>query len=164
MNSNRWLQAVLVISLGLNILFVGVVLGRALGGPPPAAGKPIHLGMVMRHLDAPTREALRPQLLKLREEMLPLRKDMQRAQLKFRRLLMADNIDESALEEAQAQLAGASSALQSKMHEHMALTLKAVPPEQRQRVLQRLERRHDREDRRKARFHETSDGEPPPEP
>ena len=144
MNSNRWLTIALVLSLGVNILIFGVFIGRFLGGPPPGGHQPIHLGMVMRHLDEPTREKLKPQLLQLREDMQPLRHEMRDAQRNFTTLLMQEPIDQRKIANAQQRLADASSALQSKMHEHMALTLTAIPVEQRQHVLRRMERRERR--------------------
>lgn len=155
MNKTRWLTLALVISLGINLLIAGIVIGRIIAGPPAHMPGPIHLGMLMRHVEPETREKLAPEMRRLRDSVMPLRREMRDAQQAFTTVLMADEIDEEALASAQSRLADASATLQAQVHEQMAATMAAIPPEERRRILSEMQRRgerfRDRRDRHEKR-------------
>jgi uncharacterized membrane protein len=148
MNKSRILSISLVLSVTLNLLFVGAVVGRFMQGAP---SRPMssHLGGVLRDLDDEARDKIRPVLENQAETIKPLRREMRQAQRQFRKLLVEESFDEGALEESLSQLRHASEQYQSGMHHQMLLVLKDLEPEQRRRVARLLMRsRSEGKDRR----------------
>jgi uncharacterized membrane protein len=148
MNKSRILSISIVLSVTLNLLFVGAVVGRFMQGAP---SRPMssHLGGVLRDLDDEARDKIRPVLENQAETIRPLRREMRQAQRQFRKLLVEESFDEGALEESLSQLRHASEQYQSGMHHQMLLVLKDLEPEQRRRVARLLMRsRPEGKDRR----------------
>jgi Spy/CpxP family protein refolding chaperone len=99
-----------------------------------------HLGWVLHDLDEDARDKIRPVLENQAETIRPLRLEMRQAQKEFRKLLVQESFDESALEESLSQLRHASEEYQSGMHHQMLMVLKDLEPEQRRRVARFLMR------------------------
>jgi uncharacterized membrane protein len=128
----------LVLSVALNLLFIGVVAGRFMYGTPRPMSP--HLGWVLRDLDEEARDKLRPIIEDQARTIRPLRHEMREAQKEFRNLLVEDSFDENALQESLSHLRRASEEYQSGMHHQMLMVLKDLEPEQRRRVARFLMR------------------------
>ena len=138
MNRNRTIIIALVLSVSLNLLFVGAIIGRTMFRPHPG---PL-LGWVLRDLDVETRKKIQPGLEDRAKVIAPLRKEMHEARLEFRRLLNEQELDETALRKSLARLRSASEGFQSTMHHHMVLILRDLEPDQRRKVSRFLMRQH----------------------
>ena len=150
MNKSRIISISLVISVALNLLFVGAVVGRFMHGD---SQRPMssHLGWVLRDLDEKARDRIRPVLEDQAETIRPLRREMWQAQKEFRKLLVAESFDENALQESLSHLRHASEEYQSGMHHQMLMVLKDLEPDQRRRVARFLMRpRPEGRDRRQG--------------
>ncbi len=133
MNKN-WLTALLVVSVSINLLLVGVVMGRALFGPedrPP-------LDWAMTELSEDTRQSLKQQMRKHRHETMPIRRDFRAAQKELRKILEQAPYDPVAVEQAFSRLRQATGAMQISMHTQMTQVLADLSPEERIKVYRAL--------------------------
>jgi uncharacterized membrane protein len=133
MNKRRLVGIAFVLSVSLNLLFVGAIIGRVMSGSHSRSMSP-PLGWVMRNLDAETRKKIQPGLESQAKVVAPLREEMHAARREFAQLLNEQDLDEVALKKSLGRLRKASGEYQSLMHEHMVLVLKDIEPEQRGRV------------------------------
>jgi uncharacterized membrane protein len=128
-----WLVVSLIISLAINLLFIGVLAGK-LASRPHSGPMPRHLGWMLRDLDPSIRQQLRPQMQAHAEQVRPLRLSLRQAQRNLRSVLATDPLDEDGLAAALSQLQKASSGLQLSMHKEMITLAKQLGPEQRTRI------------------------------
>jgi uncharacterized membrane protein len=135
----RGLIIALVISMAVNLLLGGAILGRVLMGPPPGP-MPNHLGWIIRDLDTDTRKQLKPLLVEHARKAMPLRQEMRQAQRAFRQALLTEPLDESELTASLERLQTASAAFQDTMHKEMLVILKQLSPAERARVATFLHR------------------------
>ncbi len=146
MNKARLVSIALVVSISINLLFIGAIIGRVMMHQGP--GQPF--GWAIRNLDPETRERLRPQLKQFAETSQPIRREMRIARADFNQLLAAEEIDQAALAHALEKLRNITLRYQSSRHEQMITLLKEFEPEQRQQVARFLMRPpHDRRKRPK---------------
>jgi len=143
-NSQRALVIALVISVAINVLFVGVVIGRIMSGPPHPGRGAEDLGWMWRRLDAGQRAELRPRFEQLRRDVAPLRRELRTAQQGLYRVLASDASTDEQLDGAFARVGEAQARLQRAMQEHMAATLKSLPPADRKEIAGFLTGRHGR--------------------
>jgi len=128
-----WLVISLIISLAINLLFIGALAGK-LASRPHSGPMPRHLGWMLRDLDPSVRQQLRPQMQAHAEQVRPLRQALRQAQRKLRSVLATEPLDEDGLTAALSQLQKASSGLQLSMHQEMITLAKQLGPEQRTRI------------------------------
>ena len=133
MNKNRLIAIAFVLSVSLNLLFIGAIAGRHMSGPHPRDMAP-PLGRALRGLDEDTRNELEPRLEDHARTIAPLYEEMNAARSEFRKLLSKKQIDEVALQKSLSRLHKASGDFQSTMLEQMVLILKDLEPEQRRKV------------------------------
>jgi|TARA_B100001964_G_C14204740_1_gene587532 uncharacterized membrane protein len=133
MNKNRLIAMAFVLSVSLNLLFIGAIAGRHMSGPHPRDMAP-PLGRVLRDLDEDTRNELQPRLEDHARIIAPLREEMNAARSEFRKLLSKKEIDEVALQKSLSRLHMASDDFQSTMLDQMVMILKDLEPEQRKKV------------------------------
>jgi len=144
MNKSRWLAVAFLASVAVNLLLVGVFVGRVISGGPGPERMPSQLGWMIRHLDEPTRESLRSEMVEHTKRAGPLRKQMRSAQQTFNRQLLGSSIDTEAMSQSLAELRRASDEYQTEMHEMMLLIIPELDEQQRRRVLSTIRRGPDR--------------------
>lgn len=141
----RWL---LIASLALNFLFVGLLAGGALkmwraapGSPPP------ELALLWRALPDEARHALRGRDddESARRESRAVRMQRMQGELaSLRALLVAEPFDRAAMEARLGQARGRQAEHADRMLNLMLDRIEALPPAERARMAERLERRWDR--------------------
>lgn len=134
MNKQTWLVAALIVSLGLNMLFIGVVIGRTMsgGGPPP------HMQWMMQELDEDTRKTIRQAMRKTAKESGETRRALRSAQRQLHEHIGAEDYDKEAVIKALAEVRRASNEMQEIMHRQMVDSLEMMAPEERLRVYRML--------------------------
>lgn len=161
---SRLFNIVLVSSLALNLLLVGVIIGRFAFGPPRPPYLD-HLGWMLRTLDQKTRRELRPQLEAHARKVRPLRREIRAAQQQFENVLLQPRLNEQQLDAALVRLRAASDAYQHSMHQEMTVILKQMSYTERKRFVHFLRHRQDRHHRfHRRRGDNGRPGAPPPRP
>lgn len=155
MNNSKWRNLVLIISLALNLLIAGVVIGRLMdGGGPPG----MHLRWAISELDAPAQEKLGASMRDHFKETRPLRKTLRQAQRRLSDAVSLEPFDHAATAEAFADVRAASQALQISMHENMLENLSQLDTKERQQVFQAFIRQSGKKS--KGPHHERAPQEP----
>lgn len=133
MNKGRWRSLLLVASLGLNLMFVGLVVARLVlvPGPPP-------LLWAVKNLDQDTRERIRPLLREQFEETRALRAQLRTTEDKLRDIMRTEPFDEKAAAVGLAELRGVTGEFQLRMHKTALKLLADLPPDEREKVAGRL--------------------------
>ena len=157
--SGRWTKIALVISLAVNLLFIGAMAGRISSGVPLSRPFPPHLGWVLRHVDADTRRSLEPQLKQLARKSIPKRRQLKQSQQAVTELLLQDPLDTAALASSMDELRRYSSESQKEMHRSLIAIMGKLDPEQRKQVMDQLNRNWRDEMKGRRRGHR-----PPPRP
>ena len=138
MNSNRWLVLALLVSLGVNLLIAGVVIGRHLDGGPPGR---MHFEWLMQDLDDATRSKIRQNMHEQMKNSRPYRHDLRQAQHALHEAIIAEPFEEKQVKAAMAEVRAASARLQQTMHDQMIQNLGEMSAEDRARVFSILSRR-----------------------
>lgn len=138
MSRTNWLTILLVFSIGLNLIFVGVVIGRAVFGMPP--GRP-HFDWIMQEISDDTRQKLRGSIREHMRTTRPLRKELRTAQRALRAAITADTYEETAVSAGFAEVRRASTALQEAMHTQIIQNLGELNPDERINVFRLMIRR-----------------------
>ncbi|EED34707.1 conserved hypothetical protein [Luminiphilus syltensis NOR5-1B] len=131
MNSRFWLTAALLVSLSVNLVVAGIVIGRGVGGserPPP-------LEWAIKPLDAEIREQLRPVLRAHMSDMRTRRASMRERNDTLLEVINTDPMDPQALEAALLALRQETARYQELMHGIVQDVVSDLPREQRQQVL-----------------------------
>ena len=127
----------LIISVTLNLLVAGAVIGHFLkGGPEPRF--PGHLGQVLESIDPAQREALQAQIADFRQDGRKLHREMRQQQRELTSIILQQPFDEASAREGFAQLRQRGAAIQTQMHEQMIAVMSKLDPEQRARLIKRL--------------------------
>jgi uncharacterized membrane protein len=132
MNKKILLVTVLVISIGLNLVFVGVVVGRHLFGMPPGRA---HFEWMTQEVSEETRSKLRSSMREHMQESRPVRRELREAQDHLRTAISTDQYVEADVAARLAEIRRASAELQESMHEQMVENLRHLAPEERSHVL-----------------------------
>jgi len=137
----RAVAIVLVISVAINLLLIGGIIGRVMsGGGPSARVVPDHVGWIVRSLDDERRRELRRDLIRHVRSARPLRQAMRDAQYAFERSVLADDFDAEKVRAALADLRRAHEQWQAASHEQMIDILARLTTEERQRIVELLPR------------------------
>lgn len=137
-----WLM---VISLSVNLFFIGAVVARMFDNRDSAAA-PISMRWVMRDMEPQARERLSPLIRSQNEVLRPLRMEMFRAQREVNLLLAADPVDQPAVLEAFGRLREANLQYQQLSHEQLTSIFAQLTPEQRQRAFRFMSERRNPND------------------
>ena len=165
---SRITMTVLVLSLALNLVLVGGMIGRFMMGPPHRS-MPEHLGWMLRGLDADRRAELRPDIVAHARKVLPLRREMRDAQEAFEAVLLDPEMSEKQLEAALDRVRNAFEAYQAASHEEMVTVLKQLDADERKQVVSYLHRHRPGRDERREHGERRGpdmppdDGPPPPD-
>jgi uncharacterized membrane protein len=141
--SSKWLIGGLSISLVLNLLLVGVVIGRLWAfGPPPGIGPDPTAGFfrVLGFLSDERRAEIRPQLRKEMGELIPVLRDMRRDQHRVFETLTADPFDANQLEQALADLRAKLADAQVASHRSFVEMAKALTSDERKALASAMRR------------------------
>lgn len=157
--SSRWIKITLVISLTINLLFIGAIVGRISSGVPLSRPFPPHLGWMLRNVDPETRESLEPQLRKLARNSMPMRRQLRESQQAVNKLLLQDPLDQVALASSMGELRRYSTESQQQMHTTLIAIMSQLDLDQRKQVMNFLNRNWRDEMRGRPRDHR-----PPPSP
>lgn len=126
MNKQHLLLALLV-SLSVNLLVAGVLLGRR-GAPPPEAPP---FAWAAQQLEPATQRLLRQRMRQQLPAVRPVRAEMSRATNAVRLAVDTPDFDPEALARALADMRTATSRYQQLMHEGIVELAKELPREQR---------------------------------
>lgn len=144
MSKQTTIITALVISVGINLLVAGFLVGRLAsdGGSRGDRGN----GWVAQWLDPSTldpstRKTLREAFKAHNKAARPARQRLVESQRSIRELLAQENFDPGAMRDALADLRAQMSQYQALRHEQMVTTLSKLPPEQRLRVYRFLSER-----------------------
>lgn len=137
---------VMIISLTLNLLFIGGISARFLNRTS-IRPLPPNVGWLLRDMDTDTKEQLRPRLEQYEEETRPLRGSMFRAQRDLNNLMATEPLDQEAIRAAFSELRRTNLAYQEASHEQTLAILAALTPEQRQHALSFMRNRRNPMDR-----------------
>ncbi len=148
MNKSRWLTLTLILSLATNLLIAGIFIGRSMSRGEGAIYLPPNLGWMIRHMDQPTRQALRSKIEEHSLAIKPIRQEMRKTQRAFDRLLVEPEPDVVALKETLTRLRSASDEYQRETHSVMLKLIPELNEEQRRRMSNMLRSRPDQPHRR----------------
>ncbi len=135
MSQKRLINIALVLSLGVNLLFVGAILGRIVFD---RGHRPAPMEWILRNLDEPTREKIHANMKAQTAVVQPLREEMRAARKEFNDLLDQPELDDEALRASLERLHKVAGEYQSTLQTNMVAILKELPPDQRRRVSRML--------------------------
>lgn len=139
----------LLVSLSINLFFVGGIAYRLVNFQDEGTGRPLppNVGWIVRDLDPLRRAELEPQLAASFEQIGPIRREMIAAQRQVNALMSAQPFDAAALTAAFATLRDASMRYQAISHEQTGEILGLLSEEERQAALEFVQRRGPRDGR-----------------
>lgn len=158
MNKRVFLTTLLVFSMGLNMLFVGVVVGRHLLGMSPDR---VHFEWMTQEVSEETRRKLRSTVREHMQESLSVRIKLRKAQHQLRSAVTTDEYVEADVVARLAEVRRASVDLQESMHEQMVKNLRELSPEERSHVLGIVMRQANKGQGGSRSGHPRRPGEPP---
>lgn len=135
MANQRWVPVVLLVSLAINLLLAGVVLGRWTFAD---AARPPPMAWATREMDPEAQAQLRPLLRRTLARTQALRDQLRGVTRDIEQLISAEPMDQQAMERALTRLRRVSSAYQEAMHDAILQALPQLSIEQREQLLARL--------------------------
>lgn len=158
MNRKVLLVALLVFSIGLNLAFIGVAVGRHLFGMLPGRA---HFEWMIQEVSEETRRKLRSSMREHMQESLPARRELRKAQDQLRAAIATDEYVETDVVARLAEVRRVSADLQESMHKQMVENLRQLAPEERSHVLGMMKRHDNRGRRAPLSEHPRRPGDPP---
>lgn len=140
MTRGRLITIALLVSLALNLLFIGAFIGHRIRGAGTHQFPP-HFGWMIRNLDDETRDELKPVIERQRKQLTPLRQQMREAQIRFNAALATDPLDEEKLDKAITDLRETSAKFQAAMHDQAMFLIRHMDVEEREKVARYLRHR-----------------------
>ena len=148
MNRSQLILSALVLSLALNLIFIGGISFRTSNFRPLSQTLfTPNIGWVVRDLSERRQAELEPILLRSNEQIRPERTEMFATQRRVKRLIASDNFDVDALNEAFTQLRIISNRYQQLSHEQTTALLSELTVEERRIAREFMQRRGPRGDR-----------------
>jgi uncharacterized membrane protein len=135
----------LVFSIGLNLVFIGVAVGRHLSDMSPGRA---HFEWMTQEVSEETNRKLRSSMREHMQESLPARRELRKAQHQLHSAITADEYVETDVVARLAEVRRASADLQESMHKQMVENLRQLAPEERSHVLGMMMKLHDKKGRR----------------
>jgi uncharacterized membrane protein len=132
MKKSHWVGLALALSVAVNLLVGGALLGRlfrAAPAPPPP------MAWALRDLDPSVRETLRPQLRKRLSEAQPARRELRLALQSLGQALRQEPMDRDAASRALSQLRESGERYQAVLHESLLDILAELPAERREAAM-----------------------------
>ena len=147
MSGRRWLIVGLTASVVINLLLVGFFVGRVSGMPRALnfqANTQASIGWMMRNLPEERREALRPEARAHFGEIRPALRKLREAQRRLFEVLIAQELDQDALDNVIEELREGFDATQGHNLEFMAQLAGTLTVEERRLLAEGLRRPHER--------------------
>ena len=141
MKINSWLIVVLVLSIGINLLAAGIVIGRMLQGPSPM------LTWMTEGVSEKTRSRIATSMREHFIETSKIRRQMRDLRAQLSQSVVADEYDEEMVTVMLGELRTLSASLQNESHRQIIENLRELTPEERRqsfRLLMGLEMRNSR--------------------
>ena len=138
---SKWLIGVLVVSIVVNLLLAGFIVGRMSGdsgfrgglGPAPSLPQ-------LRFLE-PDRQREVTQGLQSRRELRPILRELHRSQKQIRAAFVAEPFEKEALTEALAEFRGRLEESQALSHKKLVAVAARLTPDERRRLTKAMDRR-----------------------
>lgn len=127
MNRNRLILIALLISLALNLMIAGFVVGKHRGAP----GEPPPMAWAVAQLSPETQQRVRAQMRAQLPQVRPLRKELRDAHLAVREAVAADDYDAQDLAQALEASRVAGERYQALIHKNLVAVSAQLPKEQR---------------------------------
>ena len=143
MQTNRWLIGGLVVSLMMNLLLVGIIIGRVSSfGPAPGMGPDPTAGFfrVLGFLSDERRAEITPNLHHQMGDLMPVLHQMRNNQRHVFETLTANPFDPAALEQALAELRTNLTAAQVASHRSFVEMAKSLTPDEREELARAMRR------------------------
>lgn len=140
--ARRWMKPLLIVSLAMNLLFVGLIAGSIWKhrhrGAKVAKHKAFEatIEQIMTELPASKRQTAESVLGRLRSEVIPRASGRRKAVAKVVEALKADPYDEKSLADALAGLRQLRNDVHLGMHELSLELVRDMTPEERRRLLE----------------------------
>lgn len=149
MTKNNLILLGLLISIAINLFFVGGIAYRVTSFQDERSGRPLppNVGWIVRDLDEQRRNELDPQLQASFDAINPIRREMFDAQRRVNDLMKAQPFDAEALTEAFTDLREANILYQELSHEQTSEILELLSDEERVAALEFVQRRGPRDGR-----------------
>ncbi len=149
MTKNKILLVGLLVSISINLFFVGGIAFRVANFQGERSGRPLppNVGWVVRDLEESRRSELEPKLRESFAEIDPIRREMMSAQRQVNELMSAQPFDSNVLNTAFASLREANIRYQALSHEQTSEILQLLTEEERVSALEFIKRRGPRDGR-----------------
>ncbi len=149
MTKNKFMILGLLVSLAINLFFIGGIAYRFSSFRTEQTGRPLppNVGWIVRDLDEQRRGELDPILRQSFEEIGPIRQEMMNAQRQVNELMSAQPFDSNALSQAFSALRDANIRYQELSHEQTSQILGELSEQERQTALEFVQRRGPRDGR-----------------
>lgn len=135
--SSRTTLIVLVISITINLLVGGAIIGHLLrGGPDPRF--PNHLGQVLENINPEQQAKMKEQFRKFRRDGRDLHQAMRQQQRQLSTVILQDPFDEAATRAEFEKLRERGNKVQAHMHNQMILVMQNLSSEDRAKLIRRL--------------------------
>lgn len=144
MSGRRWLVLGLALSLVINLVLIGFLIGRLSGMPrPPSfrANVPASIGWLMRNLPEERREMLRADAREHFRSTRPELRALRDAQRRLYEVLSAEKLDQQALNDVIAQLRTHLDAIQGANLALLGELAGKLSPQERHMLAEGLRRR-----------------------
>ena len=132
MKKSQWTGLALALSVAVNLLVGGALLGRQFRAP---AGPPPPMAWALRDLDPAVRETLRPRLRERLSEAQPARRELRLALQALGQAVKREPMDREAASRALAKLRESGERYQAVLHESLLDILAELPVERREAAL-----------------------------
>jgi len=135
--SSRTTLIVLVISVTINLLVAGAIIGHLVkGGPVPRF--PNHLGQVLEDISPEQEANMKQQFHKFRRDGRDLHQAMRQQQRQLSTVILQDPFNEEATRAGFEKLREKGNDVQAHMHDQMTLVMKNLSAEDRAKLIRRL--------------------------
>jgi len=130
----RWLMPVLVVSLIVNVAFIGLFAGHYIFRP--GRGHPVDFAMhrLIHGMPKEARDPVRAEMETRRPQVAAKIAELRKARQDVRAALAADPFDRARLDAAFAEVQTSSAAVQAELHSAVADAVAKLPPDARQRL------------------------------
>ena len=132
MQKSHWVGLALALSVAVNLLVGGALLGRQFRSPP---GPPPPMAWALRDLEPSLRETLRPRLRERLAEAQPVRRELRLALQALSEALRQEPMDRAAASAALAKLRDSGVRYQAVLHESLLDILAVMPAERRKAAM-----------------------------
>lgn len=132
MKKSNWVGVALALSVAVNLLVGGALIGRLFRAPP---GPPPPMAWALKDLDPAVRENLRPRLRERLVEAQPARRELRLALQALGQALRQEPMDRDGASRALARLRESGSRYQAVLHESLLDLLGELPAERREAAM-----------------------------